>query len=37
MNLFHRLDDWFVGSVTFPATNYLLNRRGVLASYRLLH
>ena len=36
MSALHRLDDWFVGRVSFPATNYLLNRRGVLASYREL-
>jgi len=29
-----KLNDWFVGHVSFPVTNYLLNRRGVLASYR---
>ncbi|MGA2989423.1 MAG: hypothetical protein ABSD88_03025 [Candidatus Korobacteraceae bacterium] len=36
MNALHKLDDWFVGRVSFPATNYLLNRSGVLASYREL-
>jgi len=32
----HRIDDWFVGRVSFPLTNYLFNRRGVLASCRQL-
>ncbi len=36
MNAFSKLDDWFVGRISFPLTNYLFNRRGVLAGCRQL-
>lgn len=38
MKLLEKYDDWFVGHIAFPATNYVFNRRGVMADYRgLLH
>lgn len=36
MNLLETLDQFLVGSITFPATNYLLNRRNILSRYRKL-
>ncbi len=34
MSALHKIDDWFVGRISFPLTNYLFNRRGVLSGYR---
>ena len=34
MALFDRMDDWFVGNVSFPLTSDLMNRKGVLNTYR---
>jgi phenylacetate-CoA ligase len=36
MNLVERMDQFFVGRITFPAVNYLLNRRDILGRYRKL-
>lgn len=36
LSFMEKLDDWFVGNVSFAATNYLFNRRGVMADYRRL-
>ena len=36
MSALGAIEDWFVGRVSFPLTNYLFNRRGVMASYRQL-
>lgn len=33
MSVREKLDDWLVAHVSFPVTNYLFNRRGVLAEY----
>src|SRR5438309_911636 len=33
MPLFEQLDNWFVGHVSFPVTNYAFNRKGVMADY----
>jgi len=33
MSLIERFDDWLVGHVSFPITNYLFNRKGVMADY----
>src|SRR5581483_1223863 len=34
MSLLQRFDDWFVGNVSFPLTSDLMNRKGVLDTYR---
>jgi phenylacetate-CoA ligase len=34
MNLLKKCDDWMVGHVSFPVTNYLFNRKGVMSDYR---
>lgn len=34
MKLLDRFGDWFVGNVSFPLTSDLMNRRGVLRTYR---
>lgn len=36
MSFFGRLDDFVVGNVTFPLTNYTMNRKGVLRHYHEL-
>lgn len=33
MNLLDRLDDFLVGNVSFPLTNYTMNRKGVVRHY----
>src|SRR6266851_10103922 len=33
MSQLEKYDDWFVGNIAFPVTNYLFNRRGVRADY----
>lgn len=33
MPLFEQLDNWLVGHVSFPITNYLFNRKGVMSDY----
>jgi phenylacetate-coenzyme A ligase PaaK-like adenylate-forming protein len=34
MRLLEKCDDWLVGHVSFPLTNYLFNRRGVMGMYQ---
>lgn len=34
MNLLEKVDEFLVGQVAFPATNYFLNRKGILGQYR---
>jgi phenylacetate-CoA ligase len=36
VSLLERVDDFVVGSIAFPLTNYTMNRRGVLRHYREL-
>ena len=36
MSMLEKLDDWFVGRVSFPLTNFLLNRKEILSNYRQL-
>ncbi len=37
MHRFESFDDWLVGHISFPITNYLFNRKGVMSDYlRLL-
>ena len=36
MSRLEKFDDWFVGNVSFPVTNYLFNRRGVRSDYAQL-
>ena len=34
MNLPEKVDEFLVGQIAFPATNYFLNRKGILGQYR---
>lgn len=36
MRLLEKCDDWIVGHISFPVTNYLFNRKGVMADYQRL-
>ena len=36
MNLLEKVDEFLVGQLAFPATNYFLNRKGILGQYRKL-